>query len=932
MARSGAFFSGVGLRVALGAVIAGACASEPVSSEAELGTQRSAIELHDRGGVYGFAFEPPPPLAPGETLDRLRDRLERMSFPVQATGAILMPFRNAQGDPTYLGDIAVRGTCGVTLVSPSYAVSAGHCLATHTVARPERDLVTLQMSRTTPRLASEDVWRPKLEVSGSFPEYEHERFDESDGYFVDDYLCQLVSNCSTGFNCPGGVGSSDLALLSCAGRPGDRYGYLDVAEVDTPDSEVFISWRHEVLDFPRTNDPTSDVYKHYVKYPSVRADNYHYLDRSQLLPLMSIPWPDGTPHKKLGTGSTDALGCHGTSGTGFLQRNGASGAWELLGPTTVGDRNLSRNLCHHLPALDGEPPLLPGEAHIGYGSLARTRAMLAAFPAHRAECAAQPEGLFTLGGRDGCYRAQSGLALVPRAGYADFDPWRGPVLTLAAGERVTAGSVRLEQGRRYRLAVGGVPDRGCDVESECPELGVWVGEQQVLRTRVQASPGQVALAGASFVADASGEHVVRIAATGAAFELGELSIVRNARVNGFDTAYERAEAALVVPELDARAALPMRFSGDGKQGFMALLHAGERLVLARAAVARQGSYSFSFASSRPEPLRCGLVARDGSVLVSTTCRAGETAQLDWQGQPAAAAFIDGAGTEPADLDDVQIVLAADGPSRPCEDGLHNGDESDLDCGGSCPSCGNGQSCLADADCVSSFCLGGRCACRPESCGEQGLECGSSSDGCGSMIDCGSCSAPELCGANGVPNMCSCPAESDAAFCARNGKNCGSVTATDNCGVTRTVASCGTCRSPLTCGGGGATNVCGCTPESDAAFCARRGKNCGTVWGTDNCGSYREVSSCGTCTAPATCGGDGRTNVCGEDGPACFRTAYRQDDCLTYIQGVTVSFNRRNYLCSNGNCANCAGFASCAPGGSGCPWGVVWTDLGACRPR
>ena len=34
--------------------------------------------------------------------------------------------------------------------------------------------------------------------------------------------------------------------------------------------------------------------------------------------------------------------------------------------------------------------------------------------------------------------------------------------------------------------------------------------------------------------------------------------------------------------------------------------------------------------------------------------------------------------------------------------------------------------------------------------------------------------------------------------------------------------------------------------------------------------------------------------------------------------------------ANANCENCAGYASCAPGGSGCPWGVVWTDDGACN--
>lgn len=41
----------------------------------------------------------------------------------------------------------------------------------------------------------------------------------------------------------------------------------------------------------------------------------------------------------------------------------------------------------------------------------------------------------------------------------------------------------------------------------------------------------------------------------------------------------------------------------------------------------------------------------------------------------------------------------------CSDGLRNGDETDIDCGGSCPSsCANGQTCAADKDCDSGHCV------------------------------------------------------------------------------------------------------------------------------------------------------------------------------------------------------------------------------------
>jgi hypothetical protein len=178
----------------------------------------------------------------------------------------------------------------------------------------------------------------------------------------------------------------------------------------------------------------------------------------------------------------------------------------------------------------------------------------------------------------------------------------------------------------------------------------------------------------------------------------------------------------------------------------------------------------------------------------------------------------------------------------------------------------------------------------------------------------------------------CTPESNTAFCSRLAKNCGTVTANDNCGTSRTVSSCGTCTAPATCGGGGTASVCGtgCTSESNAAFCSRLGKNCGTVTANDNCGTSRTVSSCGTCTAPATCGGGGTANVCGGGGSSTCATPYAQANCLTYAQGTKVSSGGHNWTCANGNCANCQGYASCAPGASGCPWGTVWTDNGACN--
>lgn len=44
----------------------------------------------------------------------------------------------------------------------------------------------------------------------------------------------------------------------------------------------------------------------------------------------------------------------------------------------------------------------------------------------------------------------------------------------------------------------------------------------------------------------------------------------------------------------------------------------------------------------------------------------------------------------------------------CSDFVLDGNESDVDCGGSCAPCGSGRVCFAGADCASGLCSSGRC--------------------------------------------------------------------------------------------------------------------------------------------------------------------------------------------------------------------------------
>jgi hypothetical protein len=64
----------------------------------------------------------------------------------------------------------------------------------------------------------------------------------------------------------------------------------------------------------------------------------------------------------------------------------------------------------------------------------------------------------------------------------------------------------------------------------------------------------------------------------------------------------------------------------------------------------------------------------------------------------------------------------------CRDGVRDGDESDVDCGGSCLPCAGTQTCRADGDCATDRCSFGTCL--PETCVDN-LKDGHETD-----IDCG----------------------------------------------------------------------------------------------------------------------------------------------------------------------------------------------------
>jgi hypothetical protein len=99
-------------------------------------------------------------------------------------------------------------------------------------------------------------------------------------------------------------------------------------------------------------------------------------------------------------------------------------------------------------------------------------------------------------------------------------------------------------------------------------------------------------------------------------------------------------------------------------------------------------------------------------------------------------------------------------------------------------------------------------CGLVTCATEHATCGPIGDGCGTSLDCGSCTAPDFCGGDGTPFSCGGGTGSGACVphtCA--GIECGAIA--DGCGGV--TASCGTCPTGEICGAGGIANACAVPP-------------------------------------------------------------------------------------------------------------------------
>ncbi len=154
------------------------------------------------------------------------------SVAARATGAVLEPIRDARGVPlaTPSGD-PFRTSCGITFISPRYAVTAGHCVD-ETPGTPP--VVTVEQYDVTEL----DLWSVAFGsvVEGVFPDIERVYpIEEQPGYEVDTYACEVVSRCADRFvshepyNCSL---NADIALVYCPDRDSTA-AWMPVANSDT---------------------------------------------------------------------------------------------------------------------------------------------------------------------------------------------------------------------------------------------------------------------------------------------------------------------------------------------------------------------------------------------------------------------------------------------------------------------------------------------------------------------------------------------------------------------------------------------------------------------------------------------------------------------------------------------------------------------------
>lgn len=603
---------------------------------------------------------------------------------LRSTGHLIVRLQGpaATGPANPPTDSDISGTCGVTFVSPTIAVTAGHCLP----GLAEFDEVEVRTPRVTAGFS------PDPTITGTFPAYNH---TDAPGHDYDRYICEVRSRCYSGdtpINCditaadvsiPLSLSSLDIGMLECEALDGARHDYVEVASSLTDDDGVAVPWYHELYEPPSTAPSASDFDAHYVQLGN-RASNYHYLgagERHQMLPLLSTDY-DGDRWKVVAPPSgtvvsTNLRGCHGTSGSGVMRKNDELQP-ELIGPVTTGGGSIAGKLCHVAGADSDESTTLTTmhpeiTEYFVNEYMPPSCSDPSSYPyrlAYWLACDRFREELQY----DELWRYRPGVC--PACGtFARLDLATQFAMRFATTTPMSLGLQTSQMGQRYRASVRvWSNDFPSTVELRMGSTVIATHTFKGVDEDWQGNDASKVLS-ASFVADASTAGPLTIATTqGSAAEklsVSQVLLVPDGHTAAFDTMHRRmGYGVLDVQNLggDARAAT---FNASDSGGFAATLEPWQRLVATGLALTPDSSWHLAL-SGDPASLTCGLMFADGSQtqVSCATNDGGVTLDSSGKGAPVAL-FVETDDSEPwVSLSDLVVneVLACVPAHSTCKTG------------------------------------------------------------------------------------------------------------------------------------------------------------------------------------------------------------------------------------------------------------------------
>ena len=596
---------------------------------------------------------------------------EVVTFPREATGPAMRSegylMVRLQGGPASTGPASppqpddILGTCGVTFVSPTIAVTAGHCLP----GLAENELVEVRVARALPG------YEPDGAISGTFPDYQHEGPLDGDGdgtfqdvydwhYDYDQYQCSVQSRCYDDLpeiNCdithpgvpPLADNTPDIGIIQCVpwGSGTHHHDYVNVADTVAVDDLVAMPWYHEVYD---ANSPGVDPAEFSSRYLQSAAtaggygNHYHYRgggERHEILPLMSTDYYGSTWRVLSIIGAqirTNLVGCHGTSGSGIMKKNAADYP-ELIGPVTVGNNVLRTQLCQ---AFDADNPDIYRIATIRPDI---TNYFVQAYlPSSCSEPDSFPNRLaYWLT----CDRHMLGVA----PDLVELFPFECQVCEMFM-RMGSASNMGMEMSAANAIGLGLRPNEAGTLHRA--SVRVWVdsfpttvelrmgnqviAERELVGQEPFVGNHATAVLAGSFVPDATTDELTIAVQQGSAAQtirLSDVMLVDDGAPGAFETMHNRFGFGLVdAYDQDPHARL-MSFGGSEKGGVAALLDEDERMVATGYALVEDTKWTVTPVGDEID-LQCGMIFADGHE-IAQSCYGNEPITVDavGHGEPVA---------------------------------------------------------------------------------------------------------------------------------------------------------------------------------------------------------------------------------------------------------------------------------------------------------